>query len=411
MTADNHTRASQPEHLEVKERKSDGLHRRHDRERLVDQTRPVDPRSEEQEIEMTNTRLIDREFADTNDFDDEYENEPFDHEPYEEYAAYHDPEWAEAWTDAAPRANARPSKHSTHEELEALTDGATGLEAGFETTYTPSRYERTFLLEAIRYFYDIGLIEDVLASVKGGKEASVYRCRPNSMLGVEYVAAKVYRPRRFRNLRNDKMYREGREVLSATGKTVKANERRFFAALKKKTAFGVQAAHTSWMMHEYAIMDDLYNAGAMVPKPYAVSENAILMDYVGDGVRAAPTLHEIDLDNTEARSLFDAVMDNVERMMKLGVIHGDLSAYNILYWNGSITLIDFPQVTDVYANPHARQILTRDLQRVCDYFSVRGVRCNAEKLADDLWQRFNPANMRDVIADLSRGSELELEEE
>ena len=101
-----------------------------------------------------------------------------------------------------------------------------------------------------------------------------------------------------------------------------------------------------------------------MPRPYAVSENAILMAYVGDGGRAAPTLHETDIDPREATRLFDVVMDNVERMMRYGVIHGDLSAYNILYWEGDITLIDFPQVTDIHANPHAGRILQRDLRRV-----------------------------------------------
>lgn len=329
---------------------------------------------------------------------------------YEEYAAIHDPQWAADWLeDERQRPNDRKEQRSLNDAINELTDGSAGLEAGFQTTYKPTRYEETYLLEALRYFYDIGLIEDVLASVKGGKEASVYRCKPNEMMEVNYLAAKVYRPRRFRNLRNDRMYREGREVLSGTGKTVKANQRRVFAAINKKTSFGVQAAHTSWMMHEYAIMDDLWNAGANVPKPYAVSENAILMGYVGDGVRSAPTLHEIDIDAGDAKALFDTVMKNVEFMLQLGVIHGDLSAYNILYWEGDITLIDFPQITDVHANPNAHRILARDIRRVCDYFIVRDVVCDPYAITLDLWQQYNrnPISLQDVVADLSREQEEE----
>ena len=333
-----------------------------------------------------------------------------DAERYEQYAALYDPDWE---TDraalAAPRASRNPKK-AYEQIIGELTDEAAGLEAGFRTTYTPARHETEFLLSAIRHFYDLGLIEDVLAQVKGGKEANVYRCRPNAMLGVDYVAAKVYRPRRFRNLRNDKMYREGRDVLSAAGTTVKANERRVMQAMHKKTAYGAQVAHTSWMMYEYTTLDNLWRAGARVPKPYSVSENAILMGYIGDGGRAAPTLHEIDIDPAEAYRLFDVVMDNVERMLKLGVVHGDLSAYNILYWEGAITLIDFPQVTDVFANPHARRILQRDLRRVCSYFQARAVPCNADALADDLWQRFRPVSEQDALADLSRVEE-EMEED
>jgi RIO kinase 1 len=207
------------------------------------------------------------------------------------------------------------------------------------------------------------------------------------------------------------MYREGRDVLSADGKTVKANERRTMAALHKKTSYGAKVAHTSWMMYEFSTMEDLWRAGARVPRPYAVSENAILMGYVGEGGRAAPTLHEIDLDSAEAARLFDVVMDNVERMMKHGIVHGDLSAYNILYWDGDITLIDFPQVTDIHANPNAARILQRDLQRVCAYFSARGVRCKPDALAADLWQRHHPTRMQDTLADLSRVDAGDEEEE
>lgn len=340
-----------------------------------------------------------------------------DRDEYEYYAALYDPNWEpESAVGYAPRPlpgrdrAQRAPKQPDEQILRQLTDEVGGLEAGFRTTYTPARYEAEFLLDAIRYFYDVGLIDDVLANVKGGKEANVYRCRPNPMLGVDYLAAKVYRPRRFRNLRNDKMYREGREVLSAEGKTVKANERRVINALVKKTAFGAQVAHTSWMMHEYATMEALWDSGARVPRPYAMSDNAILMGYIGDGGRAAPTLHEIDVDRAEARDLFDIVLDNVERMMALGVVHGDLSAYNILYWEGDITLIDFPQVTDIVANPHAREILRRDLQRVSEYFEARGVACRPDALAEDLWQRYRPTRRQDMLADLSRLEE-ESEEE
>jgi RIO kinase 1 len=343
------------------------------------------------------------------------ETEEFGLDKYDGYAAVHDPDWESAWKSGGRRRTGTPLprrlKRSYEDVVGDLTDEAAGLEAGFHTTYTPARYEEGFLLEALRYFYDVGLIQDVLANVKGGKEANVYRCLPAPTIGVEYVAAKVYRPRRFRNLRNDKMYREGRNILSADGKTVKANERRTMAALRKKTTFGAKVAHTSWMMYEFSTMEDLWHAGARVPRPYAVSENAILMGYVGDGGRAAPTLHEIDLDSAEAARLFDVVMDNVERMMKQGIVHGDLSAYNILYWDGDVTLIDFPQVTDIHANPNAARILQRDLQRVCAYFQARGVRCQPGALAADLWQRYHPTRMQDMLADLSRADAGDEEEE
>ena len=148
-------------------------------------------------------------------------------------------------------------KKSRPQQIRELTDEAEGLEAGFITTYQPARYEGPFLLEAIRPFYDLALIVDVLANVKGGKEANVYRCRAEPSLGVEYLAAKVYRPRKFRNLRNDKMYREGRQLLLASGREVKANERRIVQAVQKKTEFGIQIAHSSWLMYEYTTLEKL----------------------------------------------------------------------------------------------------------------------------------------------------------
>ncbi len=221
-------------------------------------------------------------------------------------------------------------------------------------------------------------------------------------LGVEYLAAKVYRPRRFRNLRNDKMYREGRALLLAGGSEVKANERRIVHAVQKRTEFGLQVAHSSWLMYEYTTLEKLHRAGAHTPKPFAVSDNAILMQYIGDGTRAAPTLHGLRPGPSEARRLFDIVLEDVERMLQIGVVHGDLSAYNILYWEGEITLIDFPQVTDIYANAHARRILQRDLQRLCNYFAGCGVRCNADDLAAALWQRYRPGSAAEMLADFSR---------
>jgi len=156
----------------------------------------------------------------------------------------------------------------------------------------------------------------------------------------------------FRNLRNDKMYREGRELLTADGKHGKPDDR-MIRAVGKKTAYGQQVAHTSWLMYEYQPLDTLYRAGASVPQALSSAENALLMGYCGDENLAAPTLSEIALDRDEARLLFNDVLRNIEIMLQNNMIHGDLSAYNILYWEGEITLIDFPQVTDSKGNSRA----------------------------------------------------------
>lgn len=322
---------------------------------------------------------------------------------YDEFEQMYDPDVAAAERSTASKyARPKPKKKAADIIVAELASEADSLETGFQTTYQPARFEAVWLRESLAPFFDMNFIEDVLAIVKGGKEANVYRCRGGAAAHVDLVAAKVYRPRQFRNLRNDAMYREGREVLAGDGKVVKKNAHRVMRALGKKTEFGVQVAHTSWLMYEFNTLKHLYAAGADVPKPMFVADNAILMGYIGDEGRAAPTLHEVGLTLPQARRLFDRVIHNIEIMLGAGFIHGDLSAYNILYWEDAITLIDFPQVTNAVGNSNARFILTRDVQRVCDYFTLQGLTIQARGLADALWQRFERRSHNEILADLSR---------
>lgn len=328
-------------------------------------------------------------------------NSPYNR--YDDYEVMYDPDVAEAERMSKDAKNARPKpkKKGVKSIVAELSNETDGREGVFQTTYQPARFEEIWLRDSLSPFYEMDLVTDVLAIVKGGKEANVYRCLGGPS-APELVAAKVYRPRQFRNLSNDAMYREGREVLAADGKVVKKNAHRVMRALGKKTSFGVQVAHTSWLMYEFNTLKALHKAGAAVPEPIAVGENAILMGYVGDRSLAAPTLHEVSLDYSTARRLFDQVIQNIETMLAANWIHGDLSAYNILYWQGEITVIDFPQVTNAVGNSNARFILTRDVQRVCDYFTMQGLSINARGLADHLWQRFETRSENEMMADLSR---------
>jgi RIO kinase 1 len=109
------------------------------------------------------------------------------------------------------------------------------------------------------------------------------------------------------------------------------------------------------------------------------------MDYLGEAEMAAPVLANVTLRGREARPLFDRIVWNIELMLADSLIHGDLSAHNILYWQEGITLIDFPQVVDPYVNPYAYGLFVRDVTRVCQYFERYGIRPNPEKLAGDIW--------------------------
>ncbi|MEZ4712012.1 MAG: hypothetical protein R3A44_32800 [Caldilineaceae bacterium] len=185
---------------------------------------------------------------------------------YDYYQAQFDPDWQNENAHRKPKKK-RKVKKSAEQIVHELTDETIGLEGGFHTTYTPARYEAGFLRDSTRAFFDQELITDILAQVKGGKEASVYRCAAHALTGKALLAAKVYRPRQFRNLRNDKMYREGRDVLKADGRPAKKTDHRLLRALNKKSNFGVQVSHTSWLMHEFQTLYRLYKAGAAVPNP------------------------------------------------------------------------------------------------------------------------------------------------
>lgn len=310
-------------------------------------------------------------------------------------AGWEDIEDEEEFSRYGSRAERRPRRRVWDETDEG---------SGFETTYQPSRHEAGWLLASLRPFYEQRLISDVLALVKGGKEASVYRCRAGeSAPGDTLLAAKVYRPRQFRNLRNDKMYREGREILTPDGNPVKRSDHRILRALGKKTAFGEQVKHTSWLMHEYTTLERLHQAGAAVPRPLGAGENAVLMTYQGDAAMAAPALSEVALETDEAAPLFEEIRRNIALMLGHGLIHGDLSAYNVLYWEGRVTLIDFPQVANCHANPSARFLLGRDIARVCEYFARQGVRRDPVALLDELWERYVGTEDLPDIPDLTSG--------
>ncbi|MGD8624269.1 MAG: RIO1 family regulatory kinase/ATPase [Anaerolineae bacterium] len=322
-----------------------------------------------------------------------YQNDDYDDyvDEYEYYEEIYDPAAVPRNGGRRPRADHKPKK-TEQEILAELTDDLSDVELGFETTYRPSRYEQGWLLQSLFPFYDEGLITDVLAQIKGGKEASVYLCQANPATGNDLLAAKVYRPRMFRNLRNDAMYRRGREVLTADGKPAGKQAGTFARAIRNKSTFGLQAAHTSWLMYEFTAMKTLYEAGGAVPRPVSSSDNAILMSYHGAEGLAAPTLNTVDLAPDEARRLFEEVLRNVDLMLDHDLIHGDLSAYNILYWapdegQSQITIIDFPQVVNLHTNPKARFILRRDVRHTCQYFAGQGVACNAKNIFTQLWRR------------------------
>jgi RIO kinase 1 len=262
---------------------------------------------------------------------------------------------------------------------------------GFRPTYKATHRdhgEHLLLVQALGGFYADNLIDDVLRSIKGGKEANVYQCLAHPSTGLPFLAAKVYRPRKHRSLKNDAIYREGRGVIGEDGKALKARDKRVGRAVQNMTRFGQELRIGSWIGHEYETLRRLGEAGVDVPRTFALGESAILLEYLGDENGAAPTLQDVAPDPSEAEPLFDRALDNIERMLACDCVHADLSAYNILYWQGRIAIIDFPQAVDPRINRHAESLFMRDVTRVCQYFGRHGVKADAATIGADLWSRY-----------------------
>jgi RIO kinase 1 len=219
-----------------------------------------------------------------------------------------------------------------------------GVETEFNPTFSASKLERAWILEYLGPFYEDHYIADVLHQVKGGKEATVYCCQADEHLGIELIAAKVYRPKIFRTLKNDAQYRQGRVMLDEENQVLRG--RREKLAIKKKSYYGQGLLHNAWLANEYQFLLALHAAGADVPKPIAQGNNTILMEYLGDATMPAPMLNTIKLPREQARTLFDRVLRNAELMLRHNCVHADLSAFNILYWDGDIRIIDSPYALD-----------------------------------------------------------------
>jgi RIO kinase 1 len=292
------------------------------------------------------------------------------------------------------RRNRRQSRPKTYrdvaEERASLTDFNDNISSwipSYAASLDPLHFERQWIINSVGPFYRQNIVTDVVRLVKGGKEANVYACTAHPATGMKMIAAKLYRPRILRSLKNDAIYKAGRILRDSQGNQLKKG-RRERLAMEKKSNFGQKLDFSQWIGTEFRVQQMLYDAGAAVPKPISYQNTTIIMEYIGDELGPAPDLNEIRLPVNEAPQLFKQAMDNIALMLNHHHIHGDLSAYNILYWNGRITLIDFPQMVEARHNPYAFDLLKRDVTRVCEYFAKYGVESDPLKLTLDLWEPY-----------------------
>jgi RIO kinase 1 len=223
--------------------------------------------------------------------------------------------------------------------------------------------------------YDGYYVSEVLGPVKSGKEATVFCCSAQAHTGLDLIAAKVYRPLKIRQFRNDAVYQRGRYI----------KDTRLRRAYHNKSRAGQAAQFSRWITAEYETMELLYSAGADIPHPHALSGSAILMEYVGEEDQPAVTLNQAHLQKPEAREHFQTLIRNIGLWLSLGRVHADLSPFNVLYWNGTIRVIDFPQSVDPYANNSAFSLLVRDVENICRHFRQYDIEESGYDIASAIW--------------------------
>lgn len=226
-------------------------------------------------------------------------------------------------------------------------------EAPGDTTFSDPSLER--LLER-------GFLNAVLGELKSGKEATVYLAEgPQGLL-----AAKVYSDLAVRSFRNDTIYHQGRYVADA----------RIKKAIDQRSLNGLQAQQAMWVFEEYRQLWELFDAGLPVPKPAVgpdsddliQSGHTVLMEFIGTRDHAAPRLSDTRLPPDEAQAAWEQSLDILVKFLELGKVHGDFSTYNLLWWQGRVVAIDFPQVVSIEENSHAGMLLERDVISLCTTF-------------------------------------------
>ena len=202
---------------------------------------------------------------------------------------------------------------------------------------------------------DEGLVDSVVRQLKSGKEADVYVVR----CGDEVRAAKIYKEATHRSFRQAVDYTENRKVKNT----------RQARAMAKGTRFGREAQEAAWQSAEVDALYRLAAAGVRVPKPHNFYDGVLLMELVADeGGDAAPRLNDVVFSAEQARAHHATLLTEVVRMLCAGIVHGDLSEFNILLAADGPVIIDLPQAVDAAGNNHASRMLLRDVANLRGFF-------------------------------------------
>lgn len=220
-----------------------------------------------------------------------------------------------------------------------------------------------------------GLIDEVIRPLKSGKEAAVYIVLSEG----EIRCAKVYKDVNKRGFQKQAQYQEGRKVRNS----------RQARAMEKGTRYGRKQQEELWQNAEVEALYRLAAAGVRVPKPYNFIEGVLLMELVTDeDGSAAPRLNDLELTREQALEYHSLLIREVVKMLCAGLVHGDLSEYNILVDSDGPVIIDLPQAVDAAANNNAGRMLERDVANLADYFGRFAPELLATQYGKEIWKLY-----------------------
>jgi RIO kinase 1 len=229
-----------------------------------------------------------------------------------------------------------------------------------------------------------GLVDEVIRQLMSGKEAVVYVVR----CGEEIRCAKVYKEANQRSFRQNALYQEGRKT---------KNSRRA-RAMEKGTRYGRKAQEEAWQSAEVDALHRLAAAGVRVPQPYNFLEGVLLMELVTDDTgNAAPRLNDLVLSEELAREYHGMLIMQVVRMLCAGIIHGDLSEYNVLVGSDGPVIIDLPQAVDAAGNNSARSMLERDVDNLAAYFGRFAPELRSSEYGKEIWMLYEGGKLHPEV--------------
>ena len=239
--------------------------------------------------------------------------------------------------------------------------------------------------QRLQTLIDEGLIDSVVRQLMSGKEAMVFVVR----CGDDTRCAKVYKEATKRSFRQAVDYTENRKVKNS----------RQARAMAKGTKFGRQAQEAAWQSAEVDALYRLADAGVRVPKPYNFFEGVLLMELVTNAEgEAAPRLNDVDFTPEDALAHHATLLVEVQRMLCAGVVHGDLSEFNILLGTHDgqpwPVIIDLPQAVDAAGNHHAQRMLLRDVNNLRDFFGRYAPALQATQYGPEIWALYEKGLLR-----------------